>query len=43
MKKYHVEIKREFDSTWCIMEQDTEPTQEEMQKYVKEVKFNAFG
>ena len=38
MKKWHIEIKREFDSTWGVMEQETKPTQEEMEKYVKEIK-----
>jgi len=36
--KYHIEIKREFDSTWGIMEWKKEPTKKEMEKFVKEEK-----
>jgi len=36
--KYHIEIIREFDSTWGIMESAQEPTTEEMIKFVKEEK-----
>jgi hypothetical protein len=36
MNKYHIEIEREFDSTWGIMEQEKEPNQKEMEKWVKE-------